>query len=430
MGQLTAAAVASGMALAQAALPAQGVPAGRFATPSVAQSIGVQVEPWHTSATDLERIHRLGVGVIRWGFAWAEIEPRRGEYDWSGPDRFMAMARAANLRSVVILGLDNPAYQAAPPNTPEGVQAFARFAAAAATRYRNDGVAWELWNEPDLARFWPPRPDSAAYARLASAGCRAIKAREPGATVIGPASARLPDPFDQASWAMRANLHESGAWSCLDAISAHFYHLADGQEPPRPSAVAPYARIASRWTARRMGGAPARALLCTEWGYSHPGALPPGRAADAIKMPLLNLLSGVPLTVIYEWRDHGTNPADPEDHYGLVDYDGRDKGGVALLSQFLQQAGAARVTGRYETDAANVYVVALAYPNGSRAVAAWSESRPEQLTIDGRGPYALTPAPQLIPIGDGPHRLRISAASTPSCRAPAGRPSPGSCSRS
>jgi hypothetical protein len=55
------------------------------------------------------------------------------------------------------------------------MMAFSRFAAAAAQRYVNYFVAWEIWNEPDLPRFWPPTPRPDVYARLVSATCAAIK---------------------------------------------------------------------------------------------------------------------------------------------------------------------------------------------------------------------------------------------------------------
>ena len=36
---------------------------------------------------------------------------------------------------------------------------------------------------------------------------------------------------------------------------------------------------------------------------------------------LVNLSAGVPLSIWYDWRDDGPNPAEPEHHFGAVEYE-------------------------------------------------------------------------------------------------------------
>ena len=70
----------------------------------------------------------------------------------SGLDRF-------NIRALVILDYGNPLYDGgAPPRTDGARQAFARWAVAAAKHFQGRGMMWEIYNEPNNAQFWPPRP--------------------------------------------------------------------------------------------------------------------------------------------------------------------------------------------------------------------------------------------------------------------------------
>lgn len=317
----------------------------------------------------------------------------------------MKTVKTAGLRSIVILGLDNPAFGDGSPRTREAIAAFAEFAAAAAARYGPDQLAWEIWNEPDLDRFWTPRADPAAYARLALATCTAIKAKAPGAVVIGPASAALPDPTRPKTLALHQALRDAGAWACLDAASAHFYDLGLARSAPSPVQVAPHALAASQFVRRALGGRP---LICTEWGYSERAPGGP-RADNALKMVLLNRANGVPLTVLYQWRDHGRKALDPEDHFGLVDVDGQDKGGVDRLHQFMDLAGSATHVERLAPRDGDDVLLLLRFPDGNNALAAWTEAPgpARDLQIEGRKTLSLNKAPRFIALGRRVPRMSV-----------------------
>ena len=60
-------------------------------------------------------------------------------------------------------------------------------------RYRGRGVVWELWNEPNGHQFWPGGPNASAYAALALALGREMRA-EPalrGEVLVGPAASQV-----------------------------------------------------------------------------------------------------------------------------------------------------------------------------------------------------------------------------------------------
>ena len=99
------------------------------------------------------------------------------------------------------------------PPHPESVAAFARWAGVAAKRYQKRHVIWEIWNEPNL-HFWKPKPDLKEYTALALATCQAVRAADPRATLVGPATSEIPLKFLDSFFT-------SGVLAQLDAVSVH-----------------------------------------------------------------------------------------------------------------------------------------------------------------------------------------------------------------
>ena len=118
---------------------------------------------------DLDMIAAAGFRFIRMDFVWHNIEKVKGVYDWSEYDELTSNLEKRGLRALYILDYSNPLYEPeveskdpitgeaqkgiAAPSHPESVEAFAKWSAAAAERYRNKNVVWEIWNEPNIT-FW------------------------------------------------------------------------------------------------------------------------------------------------------------------------------------------------------------------------------------------------------------------------------------
>jgi len=153
---------------------------------NIGDAIGVQIKN-SASKEDLEAIKETGFKYVRLDLNWPSIETAAGVYDWSGADRIISDLRLSGLNAVIILGGSNKLYgkmvPARPDNvdhlkevstapaTPVAMQAFARFAAQAVSRYDGSDVVWEIWNEPDLYRFWAPKPDVNAFSVLTELAC-------------------------------------------------------------------------------------------------------------------------------------------------------------------------------------------------------------------------------------------------------------------
>lgn len=131
---------------------------------------------------DLTLMKNAGFRWVKQWFAWKDIEGAgRGQYDWSIPDRIVQQAEEHGLK--LLVRADREPGWAGPP--PGNIQAYTEFLTALATRYRGRIHAYQIWNEPNLAREWGNRPPNAAeYTRMLQAAYQAIKAADPNALVI------------------------------------------------------------------------------------------------------------------------------------------------------------------------------------------------------------------------------------------------------
>lgn len=146
---------------------------------------------------DLGLMRDAGFHWVKQWFAWQDIEGAgRGQYDWSRTDRIVAQVEQYGLKLLVrVSPTADRAFWAG--NPPENADDFAAFVAALARRYRGRIHAYQIWNEPNLAREWGNKPpDPAGYVQMLRKAYRAIKAEDPNALVI--TAGMAPTTADQA----------------------------------------------------------------------------------------------------------------------------------------------------------------------------------------------------------------------------------------
>ena len=64
-----------------------------------------------TSVNDFSFAAKIGVGWVRAGISWAEINPAKGVYDWASTDQLLGNARAVGLKTVLMVR-NTPAWAA------------------------------------------------------------------------------------------------------------------------------------------------------------------------------------------------------------------------------------------------------------------------------------------------------------------------------
>jgi hypothetical protein len=275
----------------------------------VPEGLGVNIHFTDPRPGEMEMLAKAGFRWVRMDFVWQATERKKGEYDFSAYDRLLKSLDEHKIRALFILDYGNPLYdKGLAPASDEGRQAFARWAAAAARRFRNRGILWEMWNEPNIF-FWKPKPDVDQYAKLALAVGKALREAEPQAMYIGPATSQIDFKFLEACF-------KAGLLEYWTAVSVHPYR----QKPPE-TAAEEYERL--RKLIDQYAPAGKRIpILSGEWGYSaawkNYDEAKQGRMLP--RQFLTNLASGVPLSIWYDWHDDGPDPKEPEHHFGTVKF--------------------------------------------------------------------------------------------------------------
>ena len=195
---------------------------------------GPMIEPSGVDvAAEARVMRRAGVGAARVVLYWDEIEPQPGQQDWSRYDALVGALARERIRVLPVLyrapawaRTGDPADVASPPRLDE----FARFAEAAVRRYgaggsfwradpglpRREVRQWQIWNEPNLEKYWAAPPWGLTYTELLRVAHRAVKTADRRAQVV---TAGLTG----ATSALTEELYRSGAEGAFDAVGIHPY---------------------------------------------------------------------------------------------------------------------------------------------------------------------------------------------------------------
>ncbi|WIM71747.1 cellulase family glycosylhydrolase [Corynebacterium suedekumii] len=125
----------------------------------------------------------LGARDIRLAAVWQDIEPRPGDYEWEALDGRLQIALDAGLTPLLLIHT-HPDWVTGFGEIGSGAaEAYGDFAGEVARRYSDRVHAYEIWNEPNLERFWPD-PDPEAFAELLAAAGPRIAAADPEAEIV------------------------------------------------------------------------------------------------------------------------------------------------------------------------------------------------------------------------------------------------------
>ena len=241
-----------------------------------------------------------GAKWIRVDLPWETIQPNNAQtYRWGKFDVVTDTAQSLGLKIDAIL--DATAYwdttaacrkgshdtTICPPSSNAD---FAQFATAAVRRYKNRGVgAWEIWNEPNIASNWWPKPDPAAYTQMLTTVSSAVHGADPSALILMGGLAAVPDDPAMGYEAQNRFLSGvAGIGGSLANVSAISYHPFSAPTPP--SLAGDFADISGSpdnlLRILQTSGNPRVQIWITESGATeYDGALPPfGTKATAAQL--------------------------------------------------------------------------------------------------------------------------------------------------
>jgi hypothetical protein len=131
-------------------------------------------------------VNEIGFTWTKQQIIWRDVEVSKGHYEWGQLDEVVDTLNRANIR--VMLSVVKSPLWATPTGlddgTPLNSQDFGDFMRAIATRYKGKVIAYEIWNEENLAAETGNRINPAFYVQLLKAGYLGVKGIDPGAIVV------------------------------------------------------------------------------------------------------------------------------------------------------------------------------------------------------------------------------------------------------
>lgn len=178
---------------------------------------------------DLQLVQEAGFRWVKQELAWRELEGGgKGMWRWDHADRLMDQIDQHGLKVIIRLG-SQPAWASKhipfpEIGPPDDLQDFYDYAYAVASRYKGRAEAYQIWNEPNLAREWGNRPPSPAeYVELLKIGYKAVKEADPEAIVIsaGMAPTTRNDQVAMPDLYFTQGMYDAGAAPYFDALGVH-----------------------------------------------------------------------------------------------------------------------------------------------------------------------------------------------------------------
>lgn len=283
------------------------------------KAVGVQVKIQNFSVTDAQQIKASGFGFVRFGI-WTNSLGSQAYRDQV--NQAFATAKSANL-PVLMTVRSTKTLTSTEKNGGDLATAgktFANSVIALEKEFSTQLVAIEIWNEPDLPKYWPTQNFEATFVPFMSAACHSLENREHSTPLIGFGFARAPTEDSKASVALNKIINDYP--QCLSAVSYHPYGMS-GAEISRAQAF-----ILENF---HVPG------VITEWGVPSLSSIG-GTAGQASRISTfitdIKKLN-IPLTSLYEWKNSDTGSNDREKSFGLTTSDGKSKPAEAAVKTLL-----------------------------------------------------------------------------------------------
>jgi polysaccharide biosynthesis protein PslG len=286
-------------------------------------------------ARQFDLMAAMHVNWVRLDIPWAWVEPERGSFDWSYPDAVVDQAAAHGMHVLAVLASTPPWARSSAPGhagispyaRPRHLSDFADFVRVVAQRYTPRGVcSWEIWNEPNIRLFWPPRPDADEYGELFRAAAAAIRDVDSKATILtGGLSPRYDlSPTEIAPVDYVEALYANGAARLADGIAAHPYSFpALPMSVSQRNIIGGFTDLPDLHAAMSKHGDRTKKIWMTEYG------MPTGTSVNAVSEKLqedaflqareqLQHWDWSGPLIYYELVDGGTDPAQEGLNFGVL----------------------------------------------------------------------------------------------------------------
>jgi hypothetical protein len=346
-GPLTAVLAAAGLA---ATVVLATVPfASAQVPPQVAPHFGYN-DDWHLHQNQLDLAAAGGSDTIRTGMYWAGVEYKRDNYYWDVYDQLYARALSLGIRPIWLL-TNAPCWAAvskrackrgkksdlAQPPARSEYDEWQEFAGLVAQRYP-EARAIEIWNEPNLTKFWYPRPKPRRYADVLRTAAEGIHAANPGMPVLlaGMVPTRGKSKTKLGFKRFLRRVYKSGAVQFADGIGFHPFPAFWHRSIPRVLAKLEALMAGIRGIMSHFGEGD-KDVWVTEIGLSttgRPKGFTEAEQAEglAAMYRLLSEMPGVPAVIVHRFLDQQGGALNWQSGAGVVSGSGNLKPAYCALA--------------------------------------------------------------------------------------------------
>jgi hypothetical protein len=195
---------------------------------------GPLTSPAFASADEWNRLAGSGAESVRSAFYWYSVQPGGpSDADFSVTDATVLDAASRGLSVLPVLqgtptwAAQTPGDAGSPPANPATFAAYLKLLVA---RYGPHGSfwpehpeiaarpirAWQIWNEPNIPRYWNVADWAPPYVKLLKAAHAALRHADPGAKTV---LAGLPNE----SWVALRRIYAAGGRRAFDIVALHPY---------------------------------------------------------------------------------------------------------------------------------------------------------------------------------------------------------------
>jgi len=270
----------------------------------------------------LNLMQAAGIQWVRQEFVWSSLELTSGTWNFSNYDYIVNGIVSRGMGIIGLLSQYNvPAWYGTPWNKPPTPTDYATWISVVVSRYAGQISLWEAGNEPNEPTFWYPAASAAAYTVLLQSGYNAIRAINPSLKVI---SAGLSPTLALTADSFLTQMYASGARGYMDYIGYHPYSWPSS--PDDNTAHHKFSMLANLKTIMANNGDGNKQIMATEVGWpTYSGGNTEADQATYIGRVYQKIMHEsfqyVALACIYDFLDDGTDPNNPEHHFGLLHTD-------------------------------------------------------------------------------------------------------------
>jgi Glycosyl hydrolases family 39 len=235
---------------------------------------------------------------------WPDLEPTRGQWKFAVLDNILHQASEHETEVHLTFGFtpgwassrptEASLYQPGNAAEPKSMDDWINFVRTVATRYKGQIHTYEIWNEPNVHRYWSGSVEQ--MVEMAHQAHNIIKSIDPSAIIISPA------PAGKLALPWFTSFLSAGGGRYADVIGYHFY-----VNPAPPEAMVPLIRTVQGILREHEAGE--KPLWDTEAGWVQPPAISDELgAAYVARAFLLNWAAGVQRFYWYAWVTRSKGP--------------------------------------------------------------------------------------------------------------------------